>query len=432
VAPDRRAALVDAGISLVLEQRLQDLLGSVDTRSITERAGVTTGSFFHHFRNRAAFTGAVVERFVELWREDTDRAIRNIEAFTLDASVQALRSAADSEWARLDDYMTHFSLQHLLWAARRQPVAEGSAVTGARVLGDGYREFTERLLPHYARALEALGREPLPPFDLTDLAVTLHAVADGLETRRAVDDRTVRPTLYADLSAALVIALTRPAGERAEVHLGAMVRELRVAVAPSAVPSGPRWRHIADAAAPLFVDRRVRDVKVADIAAAAGVSPSTVHHHFASVSEVAACGWARHLPELQALAAEPITPTDGPVRRMEAVLVRLVELAKANPGALEGLMIETVAASGGRGQDGRTGRQIAEIVPIASLLAPLVRELRTRGLLRRRIDSLALSRSILQLATMRVLAAPDDPVERIIDDSLGLALEGALAGGGTR
>ena len=64
MAIDRRTDLVDAGISLLSEQRFQELLASVETRSIADDAGVTTGSFFHHFRNRSHFAMAVADAFV--------------------------------------------------------------------------------------------------------------------------------------------------------------------------------------------------------------------------------------------------------------------------------------------------------------------------------------------------------------------------------
>jgi AcrR family transcriptional regulator len=431
VAVDRRSELVDAGVRLALTQRFQDLLESVDTRSITDEAGVTTGSFFHHFRNRARFAEAVVDRFVQLWDQDTDRALRNIEVFTEDASASTLRSAAESEWSRLDDYMAHFGLQHLLWCARDQVLSDDTGVTGGDVLGTGYRSITSRLLPAYERALKVLGREPLPPFDMADLAITLHAVADGLEMRRTVDAGSVRPHLYADLTAALVIALTRPVGERAEpTDLAALERELSagrtrpVRTADSSEDTAT-WRQIADAAAPLFVDRLVSEVRVVEVARVAGVSPSTVYHHFGTVSAVAAAGWARRFPELERISTTPYTSTAGPLVRLEQVLSHYVELGQANRGALEGLLLEVLAESGPQGARNRP-RSIRTEIPLPSLLIPHVQELRARGQLRRRIDSEALARSMLQLVSMRILMAGGEPVERIIDETLGLLLEGAL------
>lgn len=434
--PERRRTLVDAGVDLVMQQRFQDLLASVDTRSITERAGVTTGSFFHHFSNRAQFAEMVAERFRELWDASVDRLVADIEALAASDDVGEVRSVAQADWDHLEAADAEATLLHLLWVARRQPLAGDGEDSAGEALRRAYGSLLDKAVPAYRRALGALGREPMPPFDLTDLAVTLTALADGIQMRQAVQPEAVRSTLLADLAAGIVIALTRPVGERAErIDLAALEAGLRVpALTDGLRLTGDRetWRHIADAAAPLFDRRPVTDVKVAEIAAAAGVSASTVHHHFASVAEVAACGLARFIPELEAIATRPITATEGPVLRMEQVLTRVVEIGKRHRGALEGLMTEVVATAGPDDESVDRRRPIRHIVPLSPLLAPLVREVRARGELRRRIDSLALSRTIVQLVAMRVLSAPDDPVERIIDDSLGLVLEGAMTRGGGR
>lgn len=416
--PDRRTALVDAGVELALQQCFQDLLASVDTRSITAKAGVTTGSFFHHFRNRAAFTDAVIERLEQLWAESTQRSLGAIEGF---ADGVDFRAAAAAEWQRLRSEGVNGGLQHLLLAVPGQPLSEGSDRTARDVLAARYRALTESVLPAYRRGLVAIGREVMPPFTDHDLAVVLTAIGAGLKARLVADPGSVRDDLYADLVSAVVVAVTRPVGEQvAAGEVASLERHLvsrPSGVLPAQAESGT-WRQIAGAAAPLFVDRRVSEVKVAEVAEAAGVSASTVYQRFGTVSAVAAAGWVRHLPELEAIATKPLTAGEGPITRMEQVLTRFIELARANRGALEGLVLESVAVAG------EGSRPVA---PIPSLLVPHVRELRTRGLLRRRVDSVGLARSITQLVAMRVLAVPDEPDERVIDDTLGMLLEGALA-----
>jgi AcrR family transcriptional regulator len=418
---DRRAALVDAGVELVLQQCFQDLLASVDTRSITGRAGVTTGSFFHHFRNRAQFADAVIERLERLWAESVARTVAGLEAFIAGDEPETRRVAA-LEWAGMVEESAAAGLQHLLWVARSRPVSDDSDRTGADVLRERYRDLDAAVLPRYERALAALGREMLPPFEIRELSVALTGLANGLEMRREVDQSAVRDGLYGDLLTSLVIAVTRPVGERAETGMGGLERA--VVVRPTGVDRelpGTTWRQIAQAAAPLFAHRMVSDVKIAEIAEAAGVSASTVYHQFGSVSAVAAAGWVEHYAELEAIASEPLTATEGPIIRMEQLLTRYIQLARQNRGALEGLMLEVVAGMADR------PRPVATMVPLPKLFVPHIRELRARGLLRRRIDSEVLARSVLQLAAMRVLSAPDEPEERIVDDTLGILLEGALA-----
>jgi AcrR family transcriptional regulator len=419
--PDRRTALVDAGVELVLQQCFQDLLASVDTRSITAKAGVTTGSFFHHFRNRAAFTDAVIERLEELWEHSTERSLSSIATFTEGMDFQG---AAAAEWQRLQSDERNSGLQHLLLAVPGQPVSEDASRTAADVLAARYAALNAAMLPAYRRGLEAIGREVMPPFTDHDLAVALTALGAGLKARHVADAGSVRPDLYADLVSALVIAVTRPVGEQvpAVETLSELDRPVVVRAVVGSDRPGTTWRQIADAAAPLFVDRTVGEVRIAEIAEVAGVSASTVYQRFGSVSAVAAASWARYVPELAAIASEPLTTSEGPIVRMEQVLTRYIQLGRENRGALEGQVLEGVArASGGAPEPTST------LMPLASLLIPHIRELRARGVLRRRIDSEGLARSVLQLTAMRVLASPEEPDERIIDETLGMLLEGALA-----
>lgn len=423
--PDRRAALVDAGVQLALQQSFQDLLTSVDTRSITSAAGVTTGSFFHHFENRAEFIGSVVERFGELWEASVLRTLDVLTSSFTGDTEPSVRGAASAEWSGVTEDEVLSGLQHLLWVARDQAVS----ASDGRMVGDILRErndwLDQTMVASYERALRAIRREMLPPFTVRELSIGLSALANGLEMRRAVDPQTVREDLYADLVANLVTNITRPARERAEEGgLGGDRQPVGLTSAArdsSREPSRGTRDQIAEAAAPLFVERRVGEVKIAEIAEVAGVSASTVYHQFGRVSAVAAAGWARHLPELEAIAAEPLTAREGPVRRIEQILTRYIEIARSSRGALEGQVLETVAGASEAPESGATS------APVAGLMAAHIRELRARGVLRRRIDSDSLARSIVQLVAMRLLSQPEESGERIIDDTLGLLLEGALA-----
>ncbi|HEX4901426.1 MAG TPA: TetR/AcrR family transcriptional regulator [Acidimicrobiales bacterium] len=431
---DRRSQLVDTGIELAMLQRFQDLLASVDTRTITEAAGVTTGSFFHHFRNRGHFADAVVARFEQLWSDSVDALVADVEALATVEGVGVRELVQRRDWEKIEAQEEQGYLFHLLWVARHRPVSEVGETLANDVLQRAYDRLFDSVVPAYAKAVAAMGREMLPPFDELDLAVTMNALVDGIQMCHRVHPDRVRDGLFSDLVASTFVALTRPRGEQAAgVDLASLEADLIPGSAWRRRPAreGETWRVIADAAAPLFDQRPVAGVKVAEVAAAGGMSTSTVYHLFGRVSAVAACGWARHLPELEAIAVLPITPDEGPIERMEQVLTRYVELGIRHRGAMEGLMTEVLADARAGGTDPISAR-VMDTVPLASLLTPHLRELRIRGKLRRRIDSDTLSRSIIELVTMRALATPGDPVERIIDDTFGLVLEGALVGGGAR
>ena len=285
MAGDRRRQLVDTGIELVMRQRFQDVLASVDTRSITEAAGVTTGSFFHHFANRGQFADAVAERFEELWRDTIDGLLVDIEGVATEDEVDVRALVRRRDWGKIAAQEVQGYLFHLLWVARHRPVSEEDGATGADVLQRSYEYLLEAVMPAYQRMVVAMGREMMPPFDERDLAITMNALVDGIQMCQRVHPDLVRDGLFADLVASTFVALTRPRGEQAA---GVDLAALEATLIPASrrrrsSAQGETWRQIADAAAPMFDQRPVVDVKVSDIADIAGVSTSTVYHQFGRV-----------------------------------------------------------------------------------------------------------------------------------------------------
>jgi len=428
---DRRRALVDAGIDLLLGQRFHDWLSSIDTRAITDAVGVTTGSFFHHFRNRADFTDAVTGRFRELWAERVAHLIAQSQRVADEVSPEVQRAAAQAEWEALARPSPTVALQHLLWVARDRSVGDDTSTAAGDVLRQAYAEMTEAVLPVYRAANDAVGREMMPPFTDLDLAVLMNALAEGLQMRGAVDPGSVRPDLYADGVSALYLAISRPTPERGDpavaVDLTSLNADHLVARRPAPVVSddtAETWRAIAEAAAPLFVDRSPSEVRIAEVAAMAGVSTSTVYNHFGTVSAVAAAGFGRHLRGLAEIADRPLTAGEGPLVRIEQVLTRYVELLQAHRGAAEALVAQVARETGPA--DRGPVRHLRDMVPLHSLLVGHVAELRARGALRRRIETERLARMLIQLVTVHALGNADDPVERIVDDVLTIVFDGAL------
>jgi AcrR family transcriptional regulator len=428
VTGDRRAELVDAGVRLLATVRFEDVLAAVDTRAIAEAADVTTGSFFHHFRTRERFARAVGDRFAELWSARVER-LTTVMVVSNPEGVRGVRPAASTEWAALVETGPLADLQHLLWSVRRQPVVAGSATTAGEVVRAAYEDLLASSLPSIERNLRTMGREPLPPFDARDLSVITTAIAEGLQMRAAVDPEVVRPTLYADTMAAVLLAMTQPMVDRNEHGVRDDLDRLMARVgerSDAETVTGGRpeaWRHIAERAADLFVDRSPDDVRIAEVATAAGVAPSTVTHLFGGVRAVAAASWMRHLPELEAIAAPPSGPDEDPTRRIEAVLLRYVELLRSNRGAAEA-MIGEVLRSVHPGAEVR--RDLRRLVPVPALLEPHIEELRRRGRLRRRVEIARLARSLVHLVTMQAALFPDDSPARILDETMTMSFDGAL------
>ncbi len=428
--------MIDAGISLIAQQRFQDLLAAVETRSIADEVGVTTGSFFHHFRNRSHFAQAVADAFAARWCARVDRLSGAASGSNDRQGLDGIRPAAAEEWAGLvADEEELAVLQHLLWSVRHQELGEDTSRTAGDVLGEAYRTLTERVETTYLRGVRLMGREMLPPFSGRDLTVIMTAIAEGLQRRHGADPDAVRDGLYSDTVTAVVLGITRPRVERSDVAPAPELSTLesRLLVRPRQAETGDdgsgapieTWRHIADAAAHLFIDRSAADVRVSEVAAAAGVSATTVYHHFGTVNAVAAAAWARHVPELEAIASVPITAEEGPIRRIEQVLLRYVQLARENRGATEALAAQIVAEAA-PSPEREWPRDTRALVPLPGVLLPLIRELRAVGRLRRRMETVRLARSLVHLCTMQALLFSQESDERIVDETMSLIFDGAL------
>lgn len=439
MAVDRRRELIDAGLRLAAELRFQDLLRSVETRAVAEAAGVTTGSFFHHFRSRRMFALAVADRWQELWAQRVERLVAHSVGAADETRDGALREAADDEWAALSAPGVMESVQRLLWGLRTQPLADGSTETAGDLLAGAYRQLGQAVRADYARGLRAMGREPMPPFTPHDMEVVTTALAEGLQLRAAVDAEAVRHDLYRDAVSAFLLGGTRPRHGRDDdpdddLDLGQVAGRLgRPAITPSEGRATPpdggagapaRWRRIADAAAHLFVDRSPLQVRVSEVAACAGVGKEVVRHEFESVVAVAAAGWVRHIPELEAVASASSEHGDDPLRRVEAVLLRYVELGRENRGHAEALVTHFITQLGPAGDDVR--RDLRTFVPIPAIVAPFIEELRRAGRLRRRIEIERLSRSLVHLVTVQALMFPGETPERVVDEVMTMVFDGAL------
>jgi AcrR family transcriptional regulator len=418
---DRRRQLLEAATALVADLSFQELLGAVSVDRVTERAGVTSGSFFHHFRNRAVFSEAVADQLAIRWRAENEVFAQVMESLQPDElTIGLLRTVAAENWAQFEQGSLP-EQQAMLWSTRHQPLSEQTARTGADLLRELYQETTEVGVPHYRRIIAGLGRDMLPPFRHQDLSVALTALVEGLQLRAGVDPDAASPELFADLVSAIILALTQPRSQRTNLEM--LELSLAPGEASTELPDADWWARTVEAATPLFEARHPDQVQVVEIASAAGVDVRTIYHHFGSVRAIAAATFVRYVPELRAISARPYGDDEEPEARIEELLLRMVECACVHRGVTEALLDEVL-----RGTRGATSgrRRIRDLVPLRSMLEPHCRELRDRGRLRTRIDSESLASALLNLCMFRALSRPEDTPERIVDDTSDLVLRGAL------
>lgn len=163
-APQTREALLDAGAALAEEHGL----AGVSVNMVVARAGVAKGTFYVHFKDRAAFVDAMHARFharVEAAMAEAvtglppgpQRLFRSAEAY-LDISLQDRGVKALSLEARSDP------TSQASMAARRERLAQGG-ITDLEAMGWDDTEAAAQLLAAMIREISALefdAGHPLP------------------------------------------------------------------------------------------------------------------------------------------------------------------------------------------------------------------------------------------------------------------------------
>lgn len=376
--------LVSAGIRVNDELPLPKVFAGATSAKVAEAAEVTTGSFFHHFANAAAFADAIALSVLDDHGappevEDLVDALDHIDL------AEVFRSALIDTWQIYvtdPDITRSLRTQMALWAHNHQPLASErtiddrpDATVTVTTVGDiialDYRRRNLDAVGGWNYLLERTGRTVLEPFTMERIAVALSGMFDGLQIIHQVDPDAVDETLFADVSAALALAVTVPRGSRVRLAdlSGALLDESHLS--PQA-RSGARRRRttrrrITEAATEMF-DQGWERVSISEVAETAEVSNQTVINLFGSVRGVAAATFARFTPALRD-AAEPVHGDTAPdvLRR---VLTRLSECVAADPEAARALVGERLLAVRERGGD-LADMDIRLEVPLAETLLPI-------------------------------------------------------------
>lgn len=373
-----------AGALVVDELPLPKAFAGATTAAVAGAAGVTTGSFFHHFSGAAEFVDALVLSTLpapEDLREQVDELVESLDHIDL---LEVLRLSLKDTWevhSTEESMRRTLRLQYLLWAHHAKELSEphDDMSTVGDVLRRGYRRRHDQAVAGWQHLMDATGRAFIEPFDLDRIAVALTALFEGLLARQQMDPDAVDDTLFADISAALATSLTAPRGSRIRLaDLGQpLVDQSRLS--PQARSGARRRREtrrrITAAAVGLF-DSGWESVPASEVAEAAGVSNQTVLNLFDGVQAVAATTFNRHLPDLLAVAEE--TAQDPPMVSLHRVLARLADHARADPEPARALLAERVAAKLHQGGD-LIENDIRIEVPIMQALLPAVERMDLDG-----------------------------------------------------
>lgn len=357
-----RQRLIEAGWRAGDRVELDRVFPGATAAQVSADAGVTTGSFFHHFPNAMSFANAMVKDMVDSSSGTTiDELVALATNHTGSPAVdlrELIHANLISMWHRFkssEAEQARFRAQMRLWSRSRSDYYDDDGTP--KRIGDGmsaiYRRVQTRSVDMWTPALELSGLEMAPPFTVDSLTTVAFAIFEGLVLRSEVDPDAVPPTLWADACVALISGATRPAGAKVRLRGDAYEFErhpddLR---SPQARSGAQRRREtrsrIVEAATGMF-SNGWESISATDVANVAGVSTQTVINLFSSVRAVAAATFAPHAQELyrQALGRSGEDPLAG----MRQALADLTIRCRSVPEVTRALLGERLASFTNRGR----------------------------------------------------------------------------------
>ena len=349
--------LLRAGWEVLDGLSLSRSMAGATTASVARQAGVTTGSFFHHFANAADFADGLARAYLEDDPPVPDSLQDLIAALDEQVLADLIRDSMVTTWRRAIDepeVAADFRGEMFLWARHREELCDPGDDYGtvADILRQRYRTREDAVAVIWSEMYHLVGRAPIEPFTLDRLATAFTALFQGLVLRHAVEPEAVDDDLFPDLVSVLVSSLSQPQG--ADHRMADLVAPFAIVHGDTPqARSGARRRRetmvrILDASAGLFADGW-ESITASEIAERAGVSVQTVLNQFHSVRAVAASTFAVHVPGVIEAAEMARTGDAGSGGILHAMLVALAEGAAEDPACARALLAERSATALQRG-----------------------------------------------------------------------------------
>lgn len=208
-AEKTRESMLEAGLAMLRDAPADHLFERLQAQAISARAGVTTGSFYHHFDGQDGFVAALLEyALAKDHNPPFAEAVKSFEA-QLTAGASFL-DALTASCTHVLDWQTAnptFALQLAVTAkSHRDPAL-------AKRLERMYRQVEAEMDGYYQAILTLLGREMRPPFTLTDLTGTVMAMFEGLSIRRMVNPAAIPSGRLATVMIPTILVMTRELGD---------------------------------------------------------------------------------------------------------------------------------------------------------------------------------------------------------------------------
>ena len=363
-----RDALIRAALELNDDLPLERTFAGVTTASAAQRAGVTTGSFFHHFRNATEFAAALVRSYDHERPTTADIGTQLLTSIPGATMSDALATVLANAWQLVsqDPSMRaerrgqmHLFAHHLTELPRPDaggselpaPTADGpSAVeTIGAVLRGVYRSQIDDMVTIWGDILDVTEMRVDRPFDVRRLAVAVYSLLLGMEILHQLDPDAVDDLLFAETITTLATTVSRLDFRAPRVVVAAELGEDPVA-SPQA-RSGARRRHetrirVVRTVSGMF-DDGWDSISATDVAESAKVSTQTVINLFGNVRRVCAATFVRHVPAFEAA----IDGSDDPIVSVRSALLVLARAAAEDPHPARAFLAERVGTRSERGFD---------------------------------------------------------------------------------
>src|SRR3954465_12138067 len=154
VSAETRAALLEAGAALLRDEPVGAVLSQLSARAVAERAGRTSGAFFHHWRSQAAYHRDLLAYVLDPARipstaEAADVILGGLAGGADPVGVLAAAARGNFESVRADPYVP---LWNALWSVH------GSDAYVTELLRQNFRWVTAQMVPLLEAVLAASGR----------------------------------------------------------------------------------------------------------------------------------------------------------------------------------------------------------------------------------------------------------------------------------
>jgi AcrR family transcriptional regulator len=187
LSAETRAALLEAGAAVLREEPVGAVLSQLTARAVAERAGRTSGAFFHHWRSQAAYHRDLLAYVLDPVRipstaEAVGAILDGLAAGADPVGVLGAAARGNFESVRADPYVP---LWYALWSVH------GSDDYVTELLRQNFRWVTAQVAPLLDAVLAASGRRIRPPFTVDTYAVVITALVQGLALRVAIEPERV-------------------------------------------------------------------------------------------------------------------------------------------------------------------------------------------------------------------------------------------------